>query len=276
MKIGSKLAIKRLKTYTTKDGRKFYNATLVEATLNSKIKKGNKWEYNLYLANIYTDLELEEAKYDIELEKKKIEYYTPDGEKKEFFVEPNRLDVARISNPDHSIIRVLDFEFKSTTMQENGKPKKNEYGKVIYNNTLAITKCEYDCVNWKLPDKKLELRVSAVEKQKTELVNKYRQQIKELKTELKKYNSKELATKIYFEINDVEFELEDIEQFTDNMNFAIDSSEYEKIKELNGEHILVYCFEGKEIVDSKVLKIIIGDSNEDNEYAINICKYIEE
>ena len=33
--------------------------------------KGNKWEYNLYLANIYTDLELEEAKYDLELPEKK-------------------------------------------------------------------------------------------------------------------------------------------------------------------------------------------------------------
>ena len=36
MKIGSKLAIKRLKTFTSKEGKTFYNATLVEATLNSK------------------------------------------------------------------------------------------------------------------------------------------------------------------------------------------------------------------------------------------------
>lgn len=275
MKIGSKLAIKRLKIFTTKEGKKFYNATLVEATLNSKIMKGNKWEYNLYLANIYTDLELEEAKYDLELPEKKIEYFTPEGEKKEFFVKANKLDPARISNPDHSIIRVLDFEFKSTTVQENGKVKTNENGKIIFNHTLSIGKCEYDIGGWKLPDKKLELRVATVEKQKTELVNKYRQQIKELKEKLEKYQVEENANKTYFVINKVEFELECIEQFTENMDFTIDSKEYGKIKALNGEHMLVSCFTGKELLDSEVLEITIGEVDENNEYSLNLHKYIE-
>ena len=293
MKIGSKLAIKRLKTFTTKEGKKFYNATLVEATLNSKIMKGNKWEYNLYLANIYTDLELEEAKYDLELPEKKIEYFTPEGEKKGFFVKANKLDPARISNPDHSIIRVLDFEFKSTTVQENGKVKTNENGKIIFNHTLSIGKCEYDIGGWKLPDKKLELRVATVEKQKQAMSEKYKAIIKDLKAQLKNGNITEtnepkeenyveevaeLETqlpKIYFEINDVEFELEDKEQFSNSMNFVVDLGEYEKLNSLDNSQVKVNLICGNEIINSKNYDLIIGNTENNDEYEVSLEEVVE-
>jgi len=290
MKIGSKLAIKRLKTFTTKEGKKFYNATLVEATLNSKIMKGNKWEYNLYLANIYTDLELEEAKYDLELPEKKIEYFTPEGEKKEFFVKANKLDPARISNPDHSIIRVLDFEFKSTTVQENGKVKTNENGKIIFNHTLSIGKCEYDIDGWKLPDKKLELRVATIEKQKQAMSEKYKAIIKDLKAQLKNSNSTESneenyveevaelemqSSKIYFEINGVEFELEDKEQFSNSMNFVVDLSEYKKLNSLDNSQVKVNLIYGEEIRNSKNYALIIGNTEKDDKYAVSFEEVAE-
>ena len=157
MKIGSKLALYKLKLEFDTEKGKMYKATAVE-NFQVKTPFGQVWEQH-FINNIiiYTDLELEIANFDVELEPKT--FLRKDGSTYE--LKPSPLSFERISNPEKSIIRVIDFEYRITNQR-----MKN--GRIIYkqgtnspneNAVFAIYKCEYDCVGWCMPEKSCEKKL---------------------------------------------------------------------------------------------------------------------
>lgn len=134
MKKYSKCAIYSLDRIDT-DESHFYVAKLVENTYNPKIPYGNKWEYTFYKAQIYTDLELEVANFDLGLDK-------------------NKMSFINISNPEHSIIRVLDFEYVNRTIWKGKTQIKDSRERPTYNQYIAINNLEYDSPNWKSEERK--------------------------------------------------------------------------------------------------------------------------
>lgn len=164
MKKYSKCAIYSLEQFTTKDGSTFYDATLVENTYNPKIPFANKWEMTFYKCQIYTDLELEIANFDLGVSK-------------------NALSFENISNPAHSIIRVLDFEYVNRTCWKGQNQVKNDMNKPIYRQYIAINKCEYDYPQYKSEERKMADIEKRLEIQK-ENNNTLRKQIKRLEKEI--------------------------------------------------------------------------------------------
>lgn len=164
MKRYSKCAVYALEQVTTKEGSTFYDATLVENTYNPKIPYKNKWEMTFYKCQIYTDIELEVANFDLGVSK-------------------NALSFENISNPAHSIIRVLDFEYVNRTCWKGQKQIKNDMEKPIYKQYIAINKCEYDYPQYKTEERKIAEYEERLEHQKEvnkDLRNKIRQLEKEI------------------------------------------------------------------------------------------------
>lgn len=164
MKKYSKCAIYSLEQFTTKDGSTFYDTTLVENTYNPKIPFANKWEMTFYKCQIYTDLELEIANFDLGVSK-------------------NALSFENISNPAHSIIRVLDFEYVNRTCWKGQNQVKNDMNKPIYRQYIAINKCEYDYPQYKSEERKmadLEKRLGTQKENNNELRKKIRNLEKEI------------------------------------------------------------------------------------------------
>ncbi len=181
MKKYSKCAIYTLEKYDNQQGGTFYDATLVENTYNPKRPFASKWEMTFYKCQIYTDLELEIANFDLDLDK-------------------NKYSFINISNPEKSIIRVLDFEYVNRTVwkgktqiKENGKPKIKQY--------IAINNCEYDKEGFKSEEKRLADYEKRLEHQK-EVNNQLRKQIKALQKAIIK-RDEELLSKNE-KINNVE------------------------------------------------------------------------
>lgn len=164
MKKYSKCAIYSLEQFTTKDGSTFYDATLVENTYNPKIPFANKWEMTFYKCQIYTDLELEIANFDLGVSK-------------------NALSFENISNPAHSIIRVLDFEYVNRTCWKGQNQVKNDMEKPIYRQYIAINKCEYDYPQYKSEERKMADLEKRLETQK-ENNNELRKKIRNLEKEI--------------------------------------------------------------------------------------------
>lgn len=164
MKRYSKCAIYSLEQFTTKDGSTFYDATLVENTYNPKIPFANKWEMTFYKCQIYTDLELEIANFDLGVSK-------------------NALSFENISNPTHSIIRVLDFEYVNRTCWKGKNQVKNDMNKPIYRQYIAINKCEYDYPQYKSEERKMTDLEKRLETQK-ENNNELRKKIRNLEKEI--------------------------------------------------------------------------------------------
>lgn len=164
MKKYSKCAIYSLEQFTTKDGSTFYDATLVENTYNPKIPFANKWEMTFYKCQIYTNLELEIANFDLGVSK-------------------NALSFENISNPAHSIIRVLDFEYVNRTCWKGQNQVKNDMNKPIYRQYIAINKCEYDYPQYKSEERKMADLEKRLETQK-ENNNELRKKIRNLEKEI--------------------------------------------------------------------------------------------
>ena len=164
MKKYSKCAIYKLEKIETQDGQWFYNATLVENTYNPKIPYKNKWEMTFYKCQIYTDLELEIANFDLELDK-------------------NKLSFVNISNPEKSIIRILDFDIVNRTMWKGTVQLKNEFGKPKVNEYLAINQCEYNTDNFKTEERKIADYEKRLEHQK-QVNSELRKKIKQLEKQV--------------------------------------------------------------------------------------------
>lgn len=199
MKKYSKCAIYSLEEFEGTEG-KFYSAKLVENTYNPKIPYGNKWEYTFYKCQIYTDLKLEQANFDLELDR-------------------NKMNFINISNPEHSIIRVLDFEYVNRTIWKGKNQRKNDVGKPLYNQYIAIKDCEYDYAGYKSEERKekdTQKRLEHFKEKSSELTkenNKLKKEvikkdstIQELKDELENLKSnKEKIEEFENEIQDIEF-----------------------------------------------------------------------
>lgn len=177
MKIGSKLALYKLKLEYENEKGKIYKATAVE-NFQVKTPYGNAWEQH-FINNIiiYTNLELEIANFDVELPPKTIE--TKDG--RTFEIKQSPLSFDRISNPEKSIIRVIDFEYKINNL-------RNKKGQIVYKQdkkipqefaNWIISNCEYDYAGWKLPEKVFENQIKYYKKQH----EKWKENIKNLKSE---------------------------------------------------------------------------------------------
>lgn len=136
MKKYSKCAIYALEQFKTKDGLIFYDVTLIENTYNPKIPYPNKWEMTFYKCQIYNDIKLEVANFDLGVNK-------------------NALSFENISNPAHSIIRVLDFEYVNRTQWKGQNQIKNDMNKPIYKQYIAIYDCEYDYPQYKTEERKI-------------------------------------------------------------------------------------------------------------------------
>lgn len=164
MKKYSKCAIYTLEKIEFGEGQSFYNATLVENTYNPKIPYGNKWEMTFYKCQIYTSLNLEIANFDLELDK-------------------NKYSFINISNPEKSIIRVLDFEYVNRTMWKGKTQLKSEIGKPKVNQYIAINKCEYDKVGYKTEERQILDYEKRLKHQKDVNIE-LRKKIKQLENEI--------------------------------------------------------------------------------------------
>lgn len=142
MEIGSKIAITKLKKVEPKNAEPFYLASACEYVYNKDKRLGGNWETAFY-NNIYifTDLELEIADFSLETES------------------PNKYDFKKISNPEKSIIRVLDFKYTPLTQWEkNGfTQKKDDYGKPLIKQNFFLTSIEFDKQGWKREETRLRL-----------------------------------------------------------------------------------------------------------------------
>lgn len=121
MERGSRLAVKKLKLITPKEGEPFYSVTILENVYNPQKPFANKWETVTYEGYIFdTSIELEEA--DFSLGNNKIKYH-----------------FDNISNKAKSLIRVLDFRFEYRTLWE-GREQVSENGKPKYKPVFYITR----------------------------------------------------------------------------------------------------------------------------------------
>lgn len=182
MKKYSKCAIYTLEKFTNNEGGTFYDATLIENTYNPKIPYGNKWEMTFYKCQIYTDLELEIANFDLDLDK-------------------NKYSFVNISNPEKSIIRVLDFEYVNRTIWKGKQKLKNDMGKDKIKQYIAINNCVYDSPTFKSEERIVNDLKNRLEYQKQEN-RELRKKIKSLEKQICK-RDEELLSKNE-KINNVE------------------------------------------------------------------------
>lgn len=155
MERGSKLAILKLKLVEPKNMNPFYSATVIEYVYNKDKKVGGNWETAFYPQTYIfdTSLELEEAKFDLEIDSK------------------NKYDFKRISNPEKSIIRVVDFKYENHTQWErDGKtPKKDNYGKNIVVPVFYLTEIAINSSSWKNEKAKIAQLEKKIEEYKEKL-----------------------------------------------------------------------------------------------------------
>lgn len=186
MRKNSKCAIYKLKEIEGKDGSKFYDAVVVENIYNSKKPHGN-WEMSFVKCTIFTDLPLEIANWDLELDK-------------------NPYAFVNISNPEHSIIRVLDFSVESQSAWRGDQPVKDSNGKQIYNQKFYVNECEFDTPTWKSEESKLKVAQKKLEEHKATISelrkenNTLKKEIEELKNIINNndntYTTKPVETKV--------------------------------------------------------------------------------
>lgn len=173
MKKYSKCAIYTLEKFTNNEGGTFYDATLIENTYNPKIPYGNKWEMTFYKCQIYTNLELEIANFDLDLDK-------------------NKYSFVNISNPEKSIIRVLDFEYVNRTIWKGKQKLKNDIGKDKIKQYIAINNCIYDSPTFKSEERIVNDLKNRLEYQKQEN-RELRKKIKSLEKQICKRDEELLS-----------------------------------------------------------------------------------
>lgn len=162
MKIGSKLAIKKLKLAQPKNGNPFYSLTVMETVYNSKRPFKNKWETVYYTAYIFdTSLELEEAVFDLGVD------------------ENNKYSFKNISNPEKSIIRVFDFTFENHYSYKDNQIEKYEDGSIKFIPTFYLNDVRLGNVKWHSD---------------TTLINKLEKRIKEQNATIKRQRLENIRT----------------------------------------------------------------------------------
>ena len=126
MKNGSKMIIYSISKKAEFNGAPYYLGSFIEKVYNSSRGTANKWEYNIQQALFSTDLDIEPAKFELNEDKK------------------DKYSVKNISNPEKSVVRVLDFGVETVTQWQNGKQIKDSYGKPLTRIKYTINKVCYD------------------------------------------------------------------------------------------------------------------------------------
>lgn len=147
MEIGSKLIIKKIEPQITQDGKEFLSVVLLEKVYNMKRPYANKWETAQYKAQLFTDLPVEEAKFDLDISKDKY-------------------SIKNISNPKRSIIRITDFKFEKVTAWKGQVQLKTDLNQPIMNDRFYITGCEFDKAGWKSNQRIIKEQKEKIEQQK--------------------------------------------------------------------------------------------------------------
>lgn len=173
MRVGGKVAIYAILSKSNNNGKPFYVAKVCEMVNNNRRATANKWECSMQQVLISTDIELEEAKFDLDIDKQ------------------NKYALKNISNPEKSIIRIEDFTVETHTVWSNGRQKYDEYKKPATKLIYTIDKCCYD------KDYKTENRQ----------INDLKQEIKRLKAVIEKKNilNSELRYKMMLQDKQVKY-----------------------------------------------------------------------
>lgn len=186
MRIGSKVALYKCELFQPPKGDKFYKVKLVEKVYNPKKTKGGNWHDYFVEAYIFDlSLDLEPAKFDLNVNEK------------------DKYSYDNISNPEKSVIRVIDFKFEKHQRWWGGKLQKDDYNKPIYDEKFFIYKIEDGTKVWRSDDGKYKLLERKYEAQKEKIAEQkkknlekdvyYRQIIREIKaknTQLERENKK--------------------------------------------------------------------------------------
>lgn len=178
MQIGGKVAIYKCELIEPpkKDQPKFYNATVLEKVYNSKKKIGGNWETAFYHCYIFDlSMDLEPANFDLGVNEK------------------DKYSFDNISNPEKSLIRVLEFSFEKHTKWIGRNQQKNDYNKPIWEDIFYIYKVtdgkkvwRSDDGEFKLLQRKFEAQKQKIAEQKRRNLDKdiqYRKIIKQIKAE---------------------------------------------------------------------------------------------
>lgn len=173
MRVGGKVAIYSILSKSDKTGKQYYVAKVSEMVNNNRRATPNKWECSIQQVLISTDLELEEAKFDLDLDKQ------------------NKYAFKNISNPEKSIIRIEDFNVETHTVWVNGRQKYDEYRKPSTRLIYTINKCCYE------KDYKTENRQ----------INDLKQEIKRLKASIERFKvlNSELRYKMMLQDKQVKY-----------------------------------------------------------------------
>lgn len=123
MRTGEKVVILKIHSKTEKDGKYVYRCDVGDSIQNLDYKKGC-WE--LFCHNdvcIITNLELAEAKWN----------------------ENDNLYISNVTNPQESVIRVIDFCYERRSMRnKDGSFQKTRTGTTKYNEFFCIYDCVFD------------------------------------------------------------------------------------------------------------------------------------
>ena len=169
MEIGSKLIIKKIEPQITQDGKEFLSVVLLEKVYNMKRPYANKWETAQYKAQLFTDLPVEEAKFDLDNSKDKY-------------------SVKNISNPERSIIRITDFKFEKVTAWKGQVQLKTDLNQPIMNDKFYITGCEFDKVGWKSNERIIKEQKEKIDEQK-KIIKEQKNKIKKLQSVISEVNA---------------------------------------------------------------------------------------
>ena len=181
MEIGSKLAITKLKKIEPPNGEPFYLATATEKVYNSK-NPINKWESAFY-PEVYifnSKIELEPAEFTLNNNEK------------------DKYSFANIANPEKSVIRVINFKYENHTVWWGKQQKKDDYNKPIIKPVFYLLEIEPNSSKWVSEERKskqLQTKIDALMKMFEKKEQKYKDQISDLKAEIKALTRKNERTK---------------------------------------------------------------------------------
>ena len=183
MRIGSKVAIKSCEKVTNGD-QTFYKAVVVEQIYNSR--SPYKWDFIQTKCQIFTDLELKEANWD--LENSKIRY-----------------SFKNISNQSESVFVVNDFIYEKQSAWKNGIQLRNNLNVPIFNEIVKITSLgksndsiikqkdnEISKLNHKIDklNKKINTYKDKIKLEVEKVKSEYREKIKVLNSKILSLNKK--------------------------------------------------------------------------------------
>jgi hypothetical protein len=215
MQIGSKVAIYKCELIEPPKGDKFYKVKIVEKVYNPKKTKGGNWHDYFVEAYIFDlSLDLEPAKFDLNVNKK------------------DKYSYDNISNPEKSVIRVLDFKFEKHQRWWGGVLQKDEHGKPIYDEKFFIYKIADGTKVWRSDDGKYKVLERKIEAQKNKIAE---QKKKNLEKDVH-YNK--IIREIRSKITQLERENKKLKQVIEKQNKFVSDAKI-MVKEANKETMVI-------------------------------------